>query len=413
MAEAAGDGRLATVIDADGTRSGSGAGDGCPRCGSTAVGRWGRGEADRPRRRCTACGRTFTALTGTPLAGIHEPAAFRLVLEDMMQEGRSSCRALARRLGRDKSTIWRWRRRIIEAFAAGAGQERGSIGRSLGTGGAGTVERLRESRKASREWVNHARDPERHPAPDRPRWVDVDSGRLLAPEPLSLFQVAVLLAADGLGGGAARVVDIGGTACDRRVAGDRPAAPGCFRQVEATPGRVAERGRPAGIGAAAARAGAASPLWRADPRQAAQASGGIVRIDAVPGGADRRPGSGAEAGEACSAMAPAGWSDPPIEGPVAASSTLSRVFKGFLGPFRGPSTRYLHGYVAWFSLAASGTKQSRLAAAWLRLLGRPPTEFADIMDPGTPGRRGARSRATGQEAGGFSAGAAWTFQPAP
>jgi transposase-like protein len=47
----------------------------CPTCGSAAVARHGRDEAQphRQRYRCTACGRRFDDLTGTALAGHHRP----------------------------------------------------------------------------------------------------------------------------------------------------------------------------------------------------------------------------------------------------------------------------------------------------------------------------------------------------
>ena len=45
---------------------------GCPHCGCDGVHRWGSAN-DRPRYRCTGCRKTFTPLTGTPLAGLHHP----------------------------------------------------------------------------------------------------------------------------------------------------------------------------------------------------------------------------------------------------------------------------------------------------------------------------------------------------
>jgi transposase-like protein len=47
----------------------------CPRCASAAVARHGRDDAQphRQRYRCTGCGARFDDLTGTVLAGHHQP----------------------------------------------------------------------------------------------------------------------------------------------------------------------------------------------------------------------------------------------------------------------------------------------------------------------------------------------------
>jgi transposase-like protein len=47
----------------------------CPSCGSAAVARHGRDDTqpDRQRYRCTGCGSRFDDLTGTVLAGHHQP----------------------------------------------------------------------------------------------------------------------------------------------------------------------------------------------------------------------------------------------------------------------------------------------------------------------------------------------------
>ena len=68
-------------------------------------------------------------------------------------------------LGASRDSIWRWRMAIIGVLKPEADD-------SL----AGTVEadevHERESRKGSREWVRHRRDPANHPAPPRLRWRD-------------------------------------------------------------------------------------------------------------------------------------------------------------------------------------------------------------------------------------------------
>jgi len=76
-----------------------------------------------------------------------------------------SCRRGAYVLGASRDSIWRWRMAIIGALKPEADD-------SL----AGIVEAdeayQRESRKGSREWALHQRDPANHPAPQRLRWRD-------------------------------------------------------------------------------------------------------------------------------------------------------------------------------------------------------------------------------------------------
>jgi hypothetical protein len=74
-----------------------------------------------------------------------------------------SCRRGAEALGASRDSIWRWRMKIIGALMP-------EPDNSL----AGIVEadeaHQRESRKGSREWVRHQRDPANQPAPPRLRW---------------------------------------------------------------------------------------------------------------------------------------------------------------------------------------------------------------------------------------------------
>ena len=74
-----------------------------------------------------------------------------------------SCRRRAEVLGVSRHSIWRWRMAIISALTS-------EPDNSL----AGIVEadeaHQRESRKGSREWARHQRDPANHPSPPRLRW---------------------------------------------------------------------------------------------------------------------------------------------------------------------------------------------------------------------------------------------------
>ncbi len=62
-------------------------------------------------------------------------------------------------------TIWRWRQKISGALGGSGSSVLGGIVEA-------DEKFFRESRKGSREWVRHQRDPLNHPKPDRMRWVD-------------------------------------------------------------------------------------------------------------------------------------------------------------------------------------------------------------------------------------------------
>jgi len=170
----------------------------CVHCGGSALVRWGSTRTGLQRLCCKGCGRTFSAAAGTVVAGtvvarIRLPEKLQQALADMLAPVPSSCRRLAARLGVDKMTVWRWRMGILAALdGAGAKCEAARLG--------GIVEAdetyLRESRKGSREWVRHARDPRRFPAPPRPRWRDFRRLGLLLPAGPSRWQIPILTLAD-------------------------------------------------------------------------------------------------------------------------------------------------------------------------------------------------------------------------
>jgi transposase-like protein len=228
----------------------------CPDCRGTSHHRWGSvGESDDQRWRCCACGRTFTAKTGTLLSGLQAPDKLRLVVLDMLAVQPRSCRQLGAALGLDKSTIWSWRQKINRLLL----EERGETPPTLVSA---DVEIVRESRKASREWVNHQRDPIANPAPDRLRWKDYRLHHLPLPRPMTPYLVPVLVGTD--------------------QSGD-------------------------------CRAGV--------PRQGRPNSPGSVPSTAFHGPHVQVPGDG----------------------------RLATAFRRFIRLFRGPSTRHLAGYVAWFA----------------------------------------------------------------
>jgi len=84
----------------------------CPVCGSERIGRWGRAHG-LPRHRCRDCGRTFNALTGTPLARLRRRESW-LGFGIALQEGQSTSRSAAT-CGVARSTAFRWRHRFLAA----------------------------------------------------------------------------------------------------------------------------------------------------------------------------------------------------------------------------------------------------------------------------------------------------------
>ena len=130
----------------------------CPACKGTNLGRWGQTRTGLQRLRCRSCLGTFSSASGTAVERVRKPEKFHRVVADMFSTVPQSCRKLGEELGLDKMTIWRWRHRIINAM--------------LGVGAtdlSGIVEAdekfFRESRKGSREWVNHFRNPTAYSVP--------------------------------------------------------------------------------------------------------------------------------------------------------------------------------------------------------------------------------------------------------
>jgi len=82
----------------------------CPVCCSTHPYRWGH-QAELQRFRCRVCGRTYTILSGTPLARLRHKAQW-LKYSAAMIEG-LTVRASARHCGIDKNTSFRWRHRFL------------------------------------------------------------------------------------------------------------------------------------------------------------------------------------------------------------------------------------------------------------------------------------------------------------
>lgn len=89
----------------------------CPHCAGTRLYRHGQAHG-LPRYRCKACGKTFNALTGTPLARLHLKAKWLDYLQCMLQS--QTVRQAAKACAIHRNTSFRWRHRFLQ----GARQDR-------------------------------------------------------------------------------------------------------------------------------------------------------------------------------------------------------------------------------------------------------------------------------------------------
>lgn len=87
---------------------------GCPHCGGREVTLWGKASGV-PRYRCKSCGRTFNALTKTPLAHLRKKDKW-LEQAGALIDGASVAKA-AERCDVDYTTAFRWRHRFLEALS--------------------------------------------------------------------------------------------------------------------------------------------------------------------------------------------------------------------------------------------------------------------------------------------------------
>lgn len=281
----------------------------CVHCDAAALVRWGSTRTGLQRLRCKRCGRTFSAATGTVVARVRLPEKLQQVLTDMFAPAPSSCRRLAARLGVDKMTVWRWRAGIMKTLKGGGERCLGGIVEADETC-------VRESRKGSREWVRHARDPRHFPAPPRPRWQDFHRLGLALPTGMSRWQIPVLTLTDRSGARHAERLPDRRTktllaALEERISrdavlcSDGDAAYGLFAR---------EQGM---------------PHYRIDARRGPRVIHAAFHIQTV--------------------------------------NSLHSRFKAFMRPFCGPATKNLSVYIAWFiaRLADQATAQDQ---AWRRML---------------------------------------------
>ena len=199
------------------------------------------------------------------------------------------CRRLAERHRLDKTTVWRWRMHILAVLEQATGALGGMVEADQTT--------RRESRKGSREWVRHAREPQTYPKPPRPTWRDWRRQGLPLPLGASRWRIPVL------------------TMVER--AGARRA------------------GRLEGHNATSLLA-ALDPALRRDV---------VLRSDG-----DAAFATFARARGVTPYMIPAKRGPRVVHGAfhIQTVNQLPAALKDFLRPFRGPATRYLDGYRAWF-----------------------------------------------------------------
>ena len=84
----------------------------CPHCRSTAVYKWGSANGlKRYRCKIKDCGRTFNALTGTPLAQLHKRELWGAHAQALVDG--ISLRKVAKQIKVDLTTAFRWRHRFL------------------------------------------------------------------------------------------------------------------------------------------------------------------------------------------------------------------------------------------------------------------------------------------------------------
>lgn len=82
----------------------------CRHCNSSDVVLFGKGRG-KQRYMCKACGRTFTALTNTPLSGTHHPEKWGDFLECMLKS--MTLKAASREVKVSYVTLFYWRHKIL------------------------------------------------------------------------------------------------------------------------------------------------------------------------------------------------------------------------------------------------------------------------------------------------------------
>ena len=275
----------------------------CPYCGATGRQRWGRTRTKVQRYRCDGCRKTYSGRTGSAIGRIHRPELFLVVLKDMFDaDAPSSVRSLAKRLGLNKYTVWRWRIQVFKLL--------GPVPAKVLSGVLEADETFqRESRKGSREWVNHFADPLNVPAPPRPRWEDFTTNGLKMMRGLSRWQLPILT-----------VVDRSGERYLKRIRNRRKL--------------TIER--------------AVTPLVPNDAVLCSDGAKGYESAAAKKGVPHVKVGS--KAGTRV------------ISGcyHIQNANSLHARYGAFIRPFCGPSRKFLDGYIRWFEMRLEGLRPAEI-----------------------------------------------------
>jgi len=158
----------------------------CPRCKAEHPYCWGKVGKDQ-RWKCRACNKTYTNMTGTPLAYAKKRPELLAAADDMLSDSPRSCRKLGEHLGVNAMTVWRWRLKILRSVDGYGDKQLKDLVEADETF-------FRESRKGSREWADHMRGG--GPEPARPRWRDFERHGAQLPRGLSRWQIPVLVLRD-------------------------------------------------------------------------------------------------------------------------------------------------------------------------------------------------------------------------
>jgi transposase-like protein len=278
----------------------------CPFCGDERRQKWSRTRTKVQRYRCTGCQKTYSGRTGSVIGRIHRPDLFMVALRDMLGTATpQSVRRLARQLGLNKYTVWRWRMLVFSI-----------IGSSAAASFSGIVEAdetfQRESRKGSREWARHFANPKTVAPPPRPRWEDFTTQGLKMMRGLSKWRLPILTVADR---GSARL----------------------FRRLPNRKGVTLER--------------AMKPLVPRDAVLCSDGASGYKNV-AAAGGIEHfvvgsKPGTRVASG--CYH--------------IQNVNSLHARYKRFMKPFCGPATKNLSGYIRWLEVRLAGTRPAEIVRA--------------------------------------------------
>lgn len=165
----------------------------------------------------------------------------------------------------------------------------------------------KESRKGSREWVRHLQDPANHPEPPRLRWYEYGKRGIPMLRGLSRWQLPILTVADRAG---AR----------------------WFERIPDCEHHTIHR--------------ALSPLLVPDA---------VLCTDGHPA---YKAFTRSRRMEHFVIRTKPGQKTPSRSHHIQNINSLHSRFKGFLGPFRGPASKYLPGYIDWFIARIAGLDPS-------------------------------------------------------